>query len=162
MSYWETACELLACAEDAVPGFPAYTVPACPEGSNGLPPAFTALPGVIPVLALPQVVFGAPGCPGPLGLGVALAATGTARAIPAAATSASTRFIRPSLLKVHRGTTSKSVKEIAKRRLQSRFAARKCELLLRVLRRLVRDPRRFKDSKNSARSSLDGELPASV
>jgi hypothetical protein len=60
MSYCETACELLAFADEAVPGLPAYTVPAVPFGLNGEPLAVAELPGVDVASALPQVVPGAP------------------------------------------------------------------------------------------------------
>jgi hypothetical protein len=43
-----------------------------PFGLNGEPEAFADPPGVFGFW-LPQVLFGAPGCPGPLGLGVAAA-----------------------------------------------------------------------------------------
>ena len=46
-------------ATDAVPLFPAYTLPACPVLLNGDPPALTALPGV-EVPGEPQVFVGAP------------------------------------------------------------------------------------------------------
>lgn len=61
-SYWETAAVELEFASDAVPGFPAYTVPACPLGLNGDPDAATALPGVC-VPGAPHVFVGAPRCP---------------------------------------------------------------------------------------------------
>ena len=70
MSYCETACGLFACCAEAVPGLPAYTVPACPFGLNGEPLALAELPGVDVASELPQVVPGAPGWPGPFGLGV--------------------------------------------------------------------------------------------
>jgi hypothetical protein len=73
MSHCEIECELLERKADAVPGLPAYTVPACPFGLNGDPLALTAFPGVEPALELPQVVPGAPGWPCPLRLGFATA-----------------------------------------------------------------------------------------
>jgi hypothetical protein len=63
MSYWETACVLFAFAAEAVPGLPAYTVPAVPVALNGEPAAVAAPPGVEFAFPAgpPQVVFGAPG-----------------------------------------------------------------------------------------------------
>lgn len=46
---------LLACSVDAVPGLPAYTVPACPFGLNGEPFALAALPGVFGACGVPQL-----------------------------------------------------------------------------------------------------------
>lgn len=72
MSYSEMECVLLLWAADAVPGLPAYTWPARPLGLNGDCP-FDEFPGV--VVKFPQLVLPlpppVPGCPGPLGLGVA-------------------------------------------------------------------------------------------
>lgn len=81
MSYCDTAFVLLEFAADAVPGFPAYTLPACPLGLNG-DWELLEFPGV--TIYCWQVVFGAPGCPGPFGLGLASAAPATKRfkAIP--------------------------------------------------------------------------------
>jgi hypothetical protein len=62
MSYCEMAFPLWEFAREAVPGLPAYTVPAVPDGLNTEPPAEAELPGVDDVaLELPQVVPGAPG-----------------------------------------------------------------------------------------------------
>ena len=61
MSYWETAWTLFECANDAVPGFPAYTPPAVPFALNGEPCADAEPPGVNDALSFPQVVVGAPG-----------------------------------------------------------------------------------------------------
>jgi hypothetical protein len=71
MSYWDTALGLCEWAEDAVPGFPAYTVPAVPAELNGEPEAEFEPPGVEVAPWLPHVVPGAPGWPGPFGLGSA-------------------------------------------------------------------------------------------
>jgi len=58
-------------ASDAVPLLPAYTVPATPVELKGEPLA-EAEGGVwLVALEEPQVVRGAPGWPGPFGLGVA-------------------------------------------------------------------------------------------
>src|SRR6516225_4780601 len=96
MSYCETACVLLALADEAVPGLPAYTVPACPLGLNTEPPALTELPGVEVAPVLPQVVPGAPGWPGdPVGLGSANAIPGIATAMPATAIAASSLLTGP-------------------------------------------------------------------
>jgi hypothetical protein len=71
MSYCETACVLLAFAAEAVPVLPAYTALACPAPLNTEALAVvTALAGADAALELPQVVPGAPGWPGPFGLGV--------------------------------------------------------------------------------------------
>jgi len=93
MSYCEIAFPLWECNAEAVPGLPAYTVPAWPLGLNGEPPALTELPGVEVAPGLPQVVPGAPGCPGPLGLGSANAVAGIATAMPATAIAASSLLI---------------------------------------------------------------------
>src|SRR6516164_4220254 len=93
MSYCEIAFPLWECNAEAVPGLPAYTVPAWPLGLNGEPFAFTALPGVEVAPGLPQVVPGAPGCPGPFGLGSANAVAGIATAMPATAIAASSLLI---------------------------------------------------------------------
>jgi hypothetical protein len=61
MSYWETAFPLLELFDDAVPGLPAYTVPAVPFGLYAEPGALAEFPGVEPAFALPHVVPGAPG-----------------------------------------------------------------------------------------------------
>jgi hypothetical protein len=95
MSYWDTAVELAACAAEAVPGLPAYTVPAVPFALNGEPDAEAAAPGVEFAFPAgpPQVVFGAPGCPGPFGLGVA-EATAVPNRLIAATTSPTTNDLR--------------------------------------------------------------------
>jgi len=49
ISYWETALGLFAWASDAVPGFPAYTVPACPVGLNTEPGEDIEFPGAVAV-----------------------------------------------------------------------------------------------------------------
>ena len=98
MSYCETAFELFACSAEAVPGLPAYTVPACPLGLNGEPLALAELPGVTVALGLPQVVPGAPGWPGPFGLVSANAADGIATMKPAIAIAASSLLIVAPLL----------------------------------------------------------------
>jgi hypothetical protein len=46
-------------------------VPATPFGLNGDPSAEIELPGVNRLDGPPQVLVGAPGCPGPFGLGSA-------------------------------------------------------------------------------------------
>jgi len=63
MSYCETAAALLAFANEAVPGLPAYTLLACPLPLNTeLLAVVTALAGASDVaLELKQVVPGAPG-----------------------------------------------------------------------------------------------------
>src|SRR5712692_5784500 len=63
VSYCDTA--LMVCgrdASDAVPGLPAYTLPACPARLNGEPVAEAAAPGVTLLLG-PHVFVGAPGWP---------------------------------------------------------------------------------------------------
>ena len=95
MSYWDTAWALCECVADAVPGLPAYTFPACPVGLNGAPFDEAEPPGA--VVNRWHVVFGAPGWPGPFGLVLADAATGIAMTMPAATSTAPTRFISTSL-----------------------------------------------------------------
>ena len=72
-----------------MPGLPAYTDPAWPFGLNGDPFALADLPGVEVAFELPHVVPGAPGCPGPFGLGSAAATP----EIPNVATTAITPAI---------------------------------------------------------------------
>jgi hypothetical protein len=70
MSYCETEWLLLEWSNEAVPGLPAYTVPDWPDPLNG-DCAPVEWPGV--TVYCEHVVLGAPGCPGPFGLGVAAA-----------------------------------------------------------------------------------------
>lgn len=63
MSYCDTAFALLEWSVEAVPGLPAYTVPACPSGSNAEPGALAEFASVWSAFPAgpPQVVPGAPG-----------------------------------------------------------------------------------------------------
>ncbi len=66
MSYCEIAWGLLAFASEGVPGLPAYLILAMlRKASVSCPGGEFSAPGE------PHVVPGAPGCPGPLGLGFA-------------------------------------------------------------------------------------------
>jgi hypothetical protein len=113
MSYCETACVLPACSDEAVPGLPAYTWPACPFGLNGEPFASAALPGLEPAFELPQVVPGAPGCPGPLGDGAAKTAAAEGSSMQAAiARGVMTRFISTLPFKNHEPERARETGEL--------------------------------------------------
>jgi hypothetical protein len=90
VSYWETTAVLFALANEAVPGLPAYTTPACPLPLNGEPGAAADEPGVTG-LAGPHVFAGAPGWP-VVGLTVAHAEAGAAASKPAEQASTRTYF----------------------------------------------------------------------
>ena len=89
-SYWDTAAVLFALANEAVPGLPAYTAPACPLPLNGEPGAVAEEPGVAG-LSGPHVLVGAPGWP-VVGLTVAHADAGAATSKPAEQASTRTYF----------------------------------------------------------------------
>ena len=84
-------------ATDAVPLFPAYTLPACPVLLNGDPPALTALPGVLLPIA-PHELLGPrfePCCP-VVGVcwGEVVGPPGRANAVPAAASKRQLAIVR--------------------------------------------------------------------
>ena len=96
-SYWETAAPELEFASDAVPGFPAYTLPACPGVAlplNG-DPGFDAEPAAPGVPAVPgHVLVGAPFWP-VVGVWKVLPA---AKAVPAATSKRQLAVVKDAMM----------------------------------------------------------------